>query len=120
MNGFVRVYPLVSFTLPHFDDRITRSEQCHVFGERGLIKFLHSSIRRGIMFGVSRGITAGTAMVETSVELIDGASHRIVAIDKMIIGTGSDRLFAAITNVTYAISTGPLFGNKVFLVIEPL
>ena len=85
-----------------------------------MIEFLHGSIRRGIMFGVSRGITAGTAVVETPVKLVDGASHRIVAIDEMKIGTGSDRLFAPITNVTYAISTGPLFGNKVFLVVEPL
>ena len=46
-------------------------------------------------------------MVETSMKLVDGASQRIVAIDKMSIGTGSDRLFAPITNVTNAVSTGP-------------
>ena len=85
-----------------------------------MIEFLHSSIRRGIMFGLPVRITAGTAMVETSVELVDGASHRIIAIDEMTVDTGSDRLFAAITNVTYAISAGPLFGKEMFLVIEPL
>ena len=72
------------------------------------------------MFGVSPGITAGTAMVETSMKLVDGASHRIVAIDKVTVGAGSDRLFAPIANVTNTVSTGPLFGNKVFLVVEPL
>ena len=85
-----------------------------------MIEFLHGSIRCGIMFGGSRGITAGTAMIETSMKLIDGASHRIVAIDEIIVGTGSDRLFAPITNMTNTISTGPFFGNEVFLVIEPL
>ena len=53
-------------------------------------------------------------------KLVDGASQGIVAIDEMTVGAGSDRLFAPITNVTNAIGTGPLFGNEVFLVIEPL
>ena len=59
-------------------------------------------------------------MVETTVELVDGASRRIVAIDEMTVDAGSDRLFAPITNVTYAIGTGPFFGNEVFLVVQPL
>ena len=59
-------------------------------------------------------------MVETPVELMDSASHRIVAIDEMTISTGSDRLFAPITNVTNAIGTSPLLGKEVFLVVEPL
>ena len=53
-------------------------------------------------------------------KLVDGASQGIVAIDEMTVGAGSDRLFAPITNVTNAIGTGPLVGNEVFLVIEPL
>ena len=117
---FITVYQLVPFTFPHFDHRVACSEQRHAFGERGLIEFLDASIRRSIMFGGSPGITTGTAMVETSVKLVDGASQGIVAIDEIMMGTGSDGLFAPITNVTNTVSTGPLFGNKVFLVIEPL
>ena len=53
-------------------------------------------------------------MVETSVELVDGTSHRIVAIDEMTVDAGSDRLFAPVTNVTNAISTGtPLWEGDV-------
>ena len=85
-----------------------------------MIQFLDASVRRDIMFGLPVGITAGTAMVETPVKLVDGASQGIVAIDEITVGTGSDRLFAPITNVTNAIGTGSLFGNEVFLVIEPL
>ena len=53
-------------------------------------------------------------------KLVDGASHRIIAIDEIIMDTGSDGLFAPITNVTNAVSAGPLFGKEVFLVVEPL
>ena len=120
LNGFITVYPLVPFTFPHFDYCVACSEQCHAFGQRGLIEFLDASVWHGIMFGLPIGITAGTAMVEASMKLIDGASQGIVAIDKIIIGAGSDRLFTPVTNVTYAISTSPLFGNEVFLVIQPL
>ena len=35
------------------------------------------------MGGVSHGITTGTAMVETPVELVDSASQGILAIDKI-------------------------------------
>ena len=120
LDGFIRVHQFVPFTFPHFDHRIACSEQCHAFGERGLIEFLDASVRHRIMFGLPIRITAGTAMVETSMKLVDGASQGIVAIDKMTVGAGSDRLFAPVTNVTNAVSTSPLFGNEVFLVIEPL
>ena len=53
-------------------------------------------------------------------KLVDGASQGIVAIDKMTVGAGSDRLFAPVANVSNAVSTSPLFGNEVFLVVEPL
>ena len=53
-------------------------------------------------------------------KLVDGASQGIVPIHEMTVGTGSDGLLAPITNVTNAISTGPLFGNEVFLVVQPL
>ena len=72
------------------------------------------------MFGLPLVITAGTAMIETPVELVDGTGHRIVAIDKITVGDGSDGLFAPVRNVTNAVGTGPLLGNEVFLVIEPL
>ena len=39
----------VPVTLPHFDHRVACSEKSHTFGERGLILFLHGSIRRDIM-----------------------------------------------------------------------
>ena len=120
LDGFIRVYQFVPFTFPLFDHRVACSEQCHTFGERGLIEFLDASVRYRIMFDVSHGITTGTAMVETSMKLVDGASLGIVAIDKMTVGAGSDRLFAPITNVTNAVSSSPLFGNEVFLVVEPL
>ena len=51
-------------------------------------------------------------MIETSVKLVDGASQGIVAIDEMMMGTGSDRLFAPVTNVTNTVSTGPLLDRK--------
>ena len=120
MDCFIGVHQFVPFTLPHFDHCVTCSEQRHAFGERGLIEFLDGSIRRGIMGGVSHGITTGTATVETPVELVDGASQGIVAIDKIAVGDGSDRLFAPVTNVPNAVGTSPLLGNEVFLVIEPL
>ena len=59
-------------------------------------------------------------MVETPMKLVDGASQGIVAIDKIAVGDGSDRLFAPVTNVPNAVGTSPLLGNEVFLVIEPL
>ena len=59
-------------------------------------------------------------MIETPVELVDSTGHRIVAIDEITVGGGSDRLFAPITDMANAIGTGPLLGNEVFLVIEPL
>ena len=119
-HGRLVVDQLVPLTLPHFDDSVTRSEQSHAFGERGLIQFLHGSIRRGIMLGVSHGITAGTTMVETPMKFVDGAGQGIVAIDKIAVGDGSDRLFTPVADMSNAVGAGSLLGNLVFLVIEPL
>ena len=110
----------VLVTLPHFDHRVARSEQSHAFGERGLIEFLHGSIRRGIMLGVSAGITAGTTMVETPMNLVDGLGQRIVAINEITVDDGPDGLFAPVTDVSNAVGTGPLLGNLMFLVVQPL
>ena len=110
----------VPVTLPHFDHCVACSEQSHTFGERGLIEFLHGSIRRGIMLGVSHGITAGTTMVETPVKLVDGSDQRIIAIDEITVDDGLDRLFSPVTDVSNAVGTGPLLGNLMFLVVQPL
>ena len=59
-------------------------------------------------------------MVETPEKLVDGAGQGIAAIDKIAIGDGSDRLFAPVTDISNAVSTGPLLGNLVFLVVQPL
>ena len=72
------------------------------------------------MFGLPVGLTAGTAMVETPMKLVDGSDQGIVAIDEITVGDGPDRLFAPVTNVTNAVGTSPLLGNEVFLIIEPL
>ena len=70
-------------TLPHFDDRVTGSEQGHAFVQSGLIQFLHGSIRRGIMFGISHGKTGGTTVVNTPVELVDSAGQGIITIHEI-------------------------------------
>ena len=110
----------VPVTLPHFDDCVARSEQSHTFRERGLIQFLHGSIRSGIMFGLPVGITAGTTMVETPMKLVDGSGQGIVAIDEITVDDGPDRLFVPVTDVSNAVGTGPLLGNLVFLVVQLL
>ena len=74
LDCFIHGHQLVPVTLPHFDDRVARSEQRHAFGEGGLVEFLDASVRHCIMFGISHGITGGTAMVQTPVELVDRAS----------------------------------------------
>ena len=119
-HGRLVVNQPVPLTLPHFEDRVTRSEQSHAFGERDLIQFLDGSIRRGIMFGVSHGKTGGTAMVETPVKLVDSAGQGIVAIDEIAIGDGSDRLLASVADMSDAVGTGPLLGNLMLLVVQPL
>ena len=59
-------------------------------------------------------------MVETPMKLVDGSGQGIVAIDKITVGDGSDRLFAPVTDVSNAIGAGPLLGNLMFLVVQPL
>ena len=59
-------------------------------------------------------------MVETSVELVDSAGQRIVAIDEIAVGEGSDRLFTPIPDVSNAIGTSPFLGNSMFLMVQPL
>ena len=120
LDGFIRVHQLVPFTLPHFNHRVTRSKQSQAFRERGLIEFFHASIGRGIMFGVSHGITGGTAMVETPMKFVDGSGQRIVAIDKITVHEGPDKLLAPIPDMTNTIGTGSLLGKEMFLIVQPL
>ena len=75
---------------------------------------------RGIMFGLPVGITAGTAMVETPMKLVDGSGQGIVAIEEITVDDGPDGLFAPVTDVSNAIAAGPLLGNLVFPVVQPL
>ena len=110
----------VPFTFPHFDDGVTRSEQGHAFGERGLIQFFHASIWHCIMFDTSHGITAGTAMIETPMKFVDGSGQRIVAIDKITVHEGPDKLLAPIPDMSNAIGTGSLLGKEMFLIVQPL
>ena len=119
-HGRLVVYQAVPLTLPHFDDGVTRSEQSHAFGERGLIQFLHASVRYSIMLGVPAGIAAGTTMVETTMKLVDSTGQGIVPIHEIAVHDGADRLFTPVTDVSNAVGTGPLPGNLVFLVVEPL
>ena len=72
------------------------------------------------MFGLPVGIPAGTAMVETPMKLVDGSGQGIVAIDKIAVDDGPDGLFAPVTDVSNAIGAGPLLGNLVFLLVQPL
>ena len=85
-----------------------------------MIQFLDGSIRRCIMFDVSHGKPGGTSMVETPVELVDGSGQGIVAIDEIAVDDGPDGLFAPVTDVSNAIGAGPLLGNLMFLVVQPL
>ena len=59
-------------------------------------------------------------MVETPVELVDGSGQGIVAIDEIAVDDGPDGLFTPVTDVASAVCTGPLLGNLVFLIVEPL
>ena len=114
------VYQTVPLTLPHFYDSVTSSEQGHAFVQSGLIQFLYGSIRSGIMFGISCGKTGGTTMVKTPVELVDGACEGIVPVDEIRRGSSRDGLLTAFADVLDPVRTGPLLGNLLFLVIEPL
>ena len=59
-------------------------------------------------------------MVETPMKLVDGAGQGIVPIDEIAVGDGSDGLLAPVTDVSNAVGTGPLLGNLVFLIVQPL
>jgi len=72
------------------------------------------------MFDVSYGITGGASMVKTPVELVSSACEGIVPIYEIGIDDSPDCLFTPVTYVSDSVPTGPLLGNLVFLVIEPL
>ena len=59
-------------------------------------------------------------MVETPMKLVDGSGQGIVAIDEITVDDGPDRLFVPVTDVSNAIGAGPLLGNLMFLVVQPL
>ena len=59
-------------------------------------------------------------MVETPMKLVDGWGQRIIAIDEITVDDGPDGLFAPVTDVSNAVGTGPLLGNLMFLVVQPL
>ena len=56
-------------------------------------------------------------MVETPMKFVDSAGQRIIAINEITVGDGPDRLLTPVTNVSNAVSTGPLLGNLMFLVV---
>jgi len=72
------------------------------------------------MFGVSHGKTGGTTMVKTPVELVDGACEGIIPIDEIRRDNSPDGLFTTTVDVSDPVRTGPLLGNLLFLVVEPL
>ena len=118
-NGRLIFYQTVSLTLPHLYYSVTSSEQGDAFVQSGLIKFLHGSIRSGIMFGVSCGKTGGTSMVNTLAQLVNSACEGIVPINEIRLDSSFHGLFTAIADVLDPVHTGPLLGNLLFLVIEP-
>ena len=59
-------------------------------------------------------------MIKTPMKFVDSAGQGIVTIDKITVHEGPDKLLAPIPDMTNAIGTGPLFGKKVFLVVQPL
>ena len=59
-------------------------------------------------------------MVETPMKLVDGKGQGIVPIDEIAVGDGSDGLFTPVTDVSNAVGAGPLLGNLMFLVVQPL
>ena len=59
-------------------------------------------------------------MIETIVKLVDSTGQGIVPVYEIGIDDGPDGLFAPVTDVADAVCTGPLFGNLLFLVVEPL
>ena len=67
------------------------------------------------MLGSPVGRAAGTSM-----KLVDGTGQGIVSIYEIGIDDGPDGLFAPFTDVSDSVCTGPLLGNLLFLVLEPL
>ena len=59
-------------------------------------------------------------MIETTMKLVDGTGQGIVTIHKMGIDDRPDGLFTPVTYVPDSVRTGPLLGNLVLLIIEPL
>ena len=59
-------------------------------------------------------------MIETTMELVDGRGEGIVPIHEIGMDDGPDGLFTRAADVSDSVRTGPLLGNLVFLVIEPL
>ena len=59
-------------------------------------------------------------MIETTMKLVDGTGQGIVPIYEIGIYDGPDGLFAPVTDVSDSVCTGPLLGNLLFLVVEPL
>ena len=53
-------------------------------------------------------------------KLVDGTGQGIVPIYEIGIYDGPDGLFAPVTDVSDSVCTGPLLGNLLFLVVEPL
>ena len=73
-----------------------------------------------MMLGSPVGIAAVTTMIETTTKLVDSTGKGIVPIHEIGIDDGLDGLFASVTDVSDSVCTGPLLGNLLFLVVEPL
>ena len=72
------------------------------------------------MLGSPVGIAAGTTMIETTMKLVDSTDQGIVPVYEIGIDDGPEGLFAPVMDVADSVCTGPLLGNLVFLVVEPL
>ena len=59
-------------------------------------------------------------MIETTMELVDGTGQGMEPIHEIGMDDGPDGLFTPVADVSDSVRTGPLLGNLVFLVIEPL
>ena len=59
-------------------------------------------------------------MVNTPVELVNSACEGIVPINEIRRDSSSHGLFTAIADMLDPVRTGPLLGDLLFLVIEPL
>ena len=59
-------------------------------------------------------------MIETPMKLVYSMGQGIVPVYEIGIDDCPDGLFAPVTDVSDSVCTGPLLGNLVFLVVEPL